>query len=730
MSHAKRVFVAALVFLLPFFAEANTEQHLRIVGGQDASSGEWPWMVALVSPVSFSYYYGQFCGGSLIHEDWVLTAAHCVTDLFDGTVIQPSEVNVVVGGYDLSDSNTGTESAVRRIIVHPNFNGFTLGSDLALLELQTPVSGVTISPLSSAMMSTYVTVGDSATVIGWGSSVAYNLDDLDDLDPPSSFPVILQEAVIPYVDNSICNTNLAGFVTDDMLCAGFQQGGASACQGDSGGPLMVNLSGNWYQMGIVSWGIGCAAAGYYGVYTRVSRFENWIRQYTSGISIIPSYDFGAVVPGFSATATLTVTNNNNQVESITAIDFASTDSIFTLTNESCTITSLAAGQSCELNVQFAPASGGEYSNSMNVSTTSASTPSIQSSLIGVGLNASDFDMHVGSPGLVWGTGGDGSWFTQSTTGTEGNTALQSPVLNDNQQSVLVAHISLTQQETVYFNWRVSSEYDFDYLELFLDGDLVQHISGEVAWVESSVDVTAGQHVIEWRYTKDTNLSNGSDAGFLDNVSIGSPNNINVFGENAIIPDESYTILDVDADLESPGMSWSTNTINGWYSQSSISSSGSTSVQSAEVAGDVVSEIITNVTLYEQGSLSFDWKTSGLAYYDFLVLVIDGNYVDNISGATDWVSREEMLSAGQHEIRWMYTTLGSIGGNAAWLDNVHLFDPGASGDGQLSPTDLNAEEESWLNSLGAFDLSTGFIFLIYGLVIIMRKRISVVTQSEI
>lgn len=248
----------------------------QIVGGTEAQPGEWPWQVALVW-ANADAVYGQYCGGSLINKEWVLTAGHCVTDQV-WREFSPDKIEVIVGRHALS-SNEGQRLGVVELMAHPNYNPTTTDFDVGLLHLKTPVMlSDKVQPIELAGLSdeSLFKVGVMATVTGWGSQSGQT----------HSYPDGLYQVSVPMVSNEICNQSYNGAITEAMLCAGFAGGGKDACQGDSGGPLVVpNAQKNGYvQVGIVSWGEGCALSGYYGVYTAVPRFKNWIENQIGSVS--------------------------------------------------------------------------------------------------------------------------------------------------------------------------------------------------------------------------------------------------------------------------------------------------------------------------------------------------------------------------------------------------------------------------------------------------------------
>jgi secreted trypsin-like serine protease len=236
-----------------------------ILGGREAEPGAWPWQVALVSSLEENAFDGQFCGGTLIDDEWVLTAAHCV----DGT--ETSLIDVLVGAHYLSQGGTRVRAA--DIIQHADYDPTELYNDVALIRLSTPV---TYTPISLYQTVTGTTELDymRATVIGWG---AKNVVE-DWFYYYFEYADALREVALPLVSREQCQRNTYYSVTDAMICAGYETLTKGACYGDSGGPLMVQRAdASWAQIGIVSWGpSGCIAMGQYDVYTRVSSYYNWI----------------------------------------------------------------------------------------------------------------------------------------------------------------------------------------------------------------------------------------------------------------------------------------------------------------------------------------------------------------------------------------------------------------------------------------------------------------------
>lgn len=215
----------------------------KIVGGVEATKGEFPFIVSLRSS-----YGSHFCGGSLIKKNWVLTAAHCV----EGGYLK----GISIGLHNQADTAGVEKFTALQIVKHPGWNTNTMDNDFALVQLSADSKFAPIALNTSEITS----VVDFVTA-GWGTT-----------SESGSLAKNLMKVTVPFVTTADCLSAYPGDISDSMICAGFKEGGKDSCQGDSGGPLLM---GNKL-VGVVSWGIGCARPNKYGVYAKVNSAIEWI----------------------------------------------------------------------------------------------------------------------------------------------------------------------------------------------------------------------------------------------------------------------------------------------------------------------------------------------------------------------------------------------------------------------------------------------------------------------
>ncbi|KAJ7335411.1 hypothetical protein JRQ81_013352 [Phrynocephalus forsythii] len=241
-------FLLILAFLgAAVAAPTSGDDDDKIVGGYTCQRNSVPYQASLNS----GYH---FCGGSLINDRWVVSAAHCYK----------SRIQVRLGEYNI-DVLEGGEQFINsdRVIRHPKYNSWLLDNDIMLIRLESPVelsAEIAPIPLSSGC----APAGTSCLISGWGNTLSNGVN----------YPDLLQCLNAPILSEQECKEAYPGQITDNMICIGYLEGGQDSCQGDSGGPVVCDGE----LQGIVSWGIGCALAGYPGVYTKACNYIDWIHE--------------------------------------------------------------------------------------------------------------------------------------------------------------------------------------------------------------------------------------------------------------------------------------------------------------------------------------------------------------------------------------------------------------------------------------------------------------------
>lgn len=256
----------------PSKQKPNLDPTGKIVGGVDAQKGAFPWQVMF-----WDVGRKSFCGGALLNERWVATAAHCFTpNAFSPNPPPNDAILVRLGKYDQKENEQQeVVTKIQDVIKHPEYNSETFDNDLALVRITDHISFTDyIKPVclgkNKPTIEDYFFNSKSLKmghVTGWGQ-----------LKENGPQPRYLQELRMPLVEDNRCKESTSFRVTRNMFCAGYaQEVIGDACKGDSGGPFVGQSAEKWYLLGIVSWGEGCGRTGKYGFYTKVSNYIDWIK---------------------------------------------------------------------------------------------------------------------------------------------------------------------------------------------------------------------------------------------------------------------------------------------------------------------------------------------------------------------------------------------------------------------------------------------------------------------
>ncbi len=271
----------------------------RIIGGTPVSVGDRTYQISVQDSD------GHYCGAALIDDEWALTAAHCM---------DPSAVDngfrLRLGVLDLA-STDGVSIPAVDVLVFPDFIEQSMDGDIALVRLAEPAPAEVerLPVIDREFFATNLETGVAVTASGWGSMG-------DDVIQSTA----LQQATLPLIDRQVCidayeSAYGPDAITDTMMCAGYETGGIDTCQGDSGGPLTFQKDGIDYGVGVTSWGNGCANAGYFGVYTNVAAYHDWINDAKAVETLLPT----------PLPATLAVTQLDGAADQLQLFSFELTD---------------------------------------------------------------------------------------------------------------------------------------------------------------------------------------------------------------------------------------------------------------------------------------------------------------------------------------------------------------------------------------------------------------------
>jgi len=564
MKHSLSKLLATAVSAVALANTANAGTPMaRIIGGGDATPNTYPWMVSIQSKSDSEH----FCGGSLIDESYVLTAAHCIEDA------SAEEIQAVVSEFDLKQASQQEQViAIKNIYMH---QGYGDDNDIAVLELITPTNKTPVK-LADKSLNNSLQVGSNMMVMGWGNQ----------LTDGEKFPNILQEVQLPLADHAQCITNYAGIdmaITDNMLCAGLAAGGKDSCQGDSGGPLVYQKDSDWFQTGVVSFGEGCAQENFFGVYTKVANYNDWIAQVKAGEVPVhqPSEGHGdnsdndfdnegdlddwsdedwanedwgdqdwndedyadgdeGEYPGFETEdlafglpeyvgflalgQDLVVEEAVyvfNEGESPLSVQSASLDNDqqFSIIENACEAATLKPEEKCEITLGFVSSDSEVHQASLSIATSDAEHANIEIALFGIALDflelGGDFDGMEGIEGEEWYFDGDNAWTGDDESG---EFDLSCDAVSENDDAVLMTEIE--GPGILEFDMNLSGDVTENTMSFMVDGELVMTLSSERSVKKHSVELSKGAHQVSWVYSK-IKANYASAKATISNVSFRS-----------------------------------------------------------------------------------------------------------------------------------------------------------------------------------------------------------------
>ncbi|MCO7188898.1 MULTISPECIES: trypsin-like serine protease [unclassified Pseudoalteromonas] len=476
---------------------------VRIVGGGETTPFAYPFMGSL------QLYGGHHCGSSLIAPNKVLTAAHCVE------AWNISDFSVKFGGHDLTVESQWEVYNVTDIVMHERYHDtYTYNNDIAILTLEKPVQGIEpIQLADDALKDSYV-VGETFKVMGWGALYSGG---------PS--PEQLHEVDVPYISNDVCNDaeHYNGGISENMICAGFDEGGKDSCQGDSGGPLIVNRNNQWFQVGVVSWGEGCAAPNKPGVYADVAMLNTWVNLNQHYVGFEFAETMIADKPG--ANVSVSLKNKSQDPVQITGFQLTDHNDGMFIGSENCTAELVEPGQQCHVSIMPSDSTKeGQFTLVAELASQDIASRSSTFNYVKVPASDADINTHMSSePTTQWYTGGDVPWLLgEDDAGGSAKIPLlisgdisdqeENPNLTESsQKSVLIAEIDHGLALGIDFEYLLSSEYAYDFFSVYINGERVLKSSGQYfAYDKASFDLNPGLNTVVFEYVKDASVSEGTD----------------------------------------------------------------------------------------------------------------------------------------------------------------------------------------------------------------------------
>ena len=497
----------------------SQNKNARIIGGQPAKINEHPWMVALIDTRDDL----QFCGGSLIAEDWVMTAAHCL----DG--MRNSDLKILLGSASLTNRLAGREVAVSGIFMHEDYFD---EHDIALVRLAEPVTQTYI-PMASRSLDDSLPEGTDLVTSGWGlTSTGANAAASNDLLEVEIQLSNRQQCIDNYRETDNVD------ITDEMICAGSTTELKDSCSGDSGGPLTYrDDSGSVHLLGVVSFGSleeGCASLTHPGIYTRVSRYDSWIDGVMNGFAPVNTrVNLGGVGESLSVMANIEVVNNGDTAAVLQGTALSG-DAAFRIVQDNCEQQTVAAGETCEVTVELNSQVAGDKNAELHFDFGDRSSHVKLSALVLPEVNLGEA---LDNNTLTWFSGGASPWRAQNSSNVTGQSEAVTGNAGDLELSVLST--AVTGPGELSFRWRVSSEQDYDFLNFRINGETIERISGEQPYVSINYSLPEGSYIIEWSYEKDESLSAGDNRGYLDDVQYtGQPGSGDSDDNSTDSPDDS------------------------------------------------------------------------------------------------------------------------------------------------------------------------------------------------
>lgn len=537
-----------LIPLIAFTCLTHAIPQPRIIGGE-VSTASYSWMVSLQNDS------GHFCGGVLISDRFVVTAAHCLKDFL------PSELKMIIGSNDRINGSGGEVARVDWFYIHSDFDNATYLNDIGVIKLAEPVMKQPIKVMSEYDFNE-INQNDSLKVMGWGLTVEGD---------ETSSPVFLNEVDVSFQRDFVCQNAYGsqGVINywNYAFCAGEISGGEDSCLGDSGGPIVVQRDGEWLLSGIVSWGIGCGQPDKFGVYTQVSAFQDWLYQRLYGLTLVGVNKIGFLAEGAMKHEAFRLINHSNQALLLNQSFFES--SSFNAFEQNLGIEEIPAASECEFSMGATGNNVGEQNARFTIGNNYQITDA--------NLNAKVLKLlDIPTANLPWpfysGTKTSNAISTEhsepwyAVNAGEDGIVLRSGDIDHNERSILLTYLAGPEEsEQKYFRFEAKVESELpDGLYAFVNEKIINAVSLDETqphvlqqagqynrWSTYQLALTKSVNHIMLMYRKDATSTTGLDTALIKNFQICTTNDQIEFTCGAVStdfqkPSQSKSLL-VDSD---------------------------------------------------------------------------------------------------------------------------------------------------------------------------------------
>ncbi len=494
---------------------------LRIVGGDRAMLSQYPFISGLVNKGDDATQV--FCGASVVNENWILTAAHCV----EGE--RAARLDVLLNTDNLQSTGNAERIAVSQIVMHPQYNSQTTDNDIALLKLSQPTTVTPISVATAANAALEQT-DRNVSVAGWGNRSASGTD----------YPSQLHAVNLTVSDFNRCDRAYDNSLNKGHICAGTPQGGKDSCQGDSGGPLIARTTEGPVQLGVVSFGQDCGDRDFPGVYTRVSHYGDFLERANVNVTgptqptdpvdpvdpvdtvdpvdpikpATPAYlnrvrlkridSFRRVEVGDTGYALLEVFNPTNRQITVSNITVdvrpgTAENGMLTMDYEDCTFAPLQRRESCFIDIAWTPEAQGRLRSLITVDVShDGHTKTLKKGAGGNAKSMSDFGDAIEFPWAQFDSNHANPWQRSHENPVNGDSSIETEISTE-EAFFLSGDFSNAQASTLSFQYSLTGATAI----IEVNGEPLYELAAtDDDWSDAELQIPANA-LVTWTFRPDT-----------------------------------------------------------------------------------------------------------------------------------------------------------------------------------------------------------------------------------